>query len=183
MFNKRGIWLDNNSSEHKHDTLLNNVLIEVLKEKNIKTIIDFGCGQGEYAKQFINAGFDCECCDGNPFTKELSNGLCFVQDLSVDFNLNKKYDCVLCLEVGEHIPQKYESIFINNLLKHSNGLIILSWATIGQGGHGHVNEQPNEYIEEIFKNHNYTRNKELETRLRSVVEWWWFSNTIMIFEK
>jgi hypothetical protein len=81
------------------------------------------------------------------------------------------------------IPQKYESTFINNLLKHSNGLIILSWATIGQGGHGHVNEQPNEYIEEIFKNNNYSRNKELETRLRSAVEWWWFSNTIMVFKK
>lgn len=183
MFNERGIWLDNNLVEHKYDAPLNNMLIEVLKEKQVKTIMDFGCGPGDYAKRFIDSGFKCKCCDGNPHTEELSDGLCFVQDLSVDFDLNEKYDCVLCLEVGEHIPNKYENVFINNLLKHSKGLIILSWATIGQGGHGHVNEHPNEYIEDIFNSHNYNRNKKLETKLRNAAEWWWFNNTIMIFEK
>ena len=183
MFNERGIWQDNNLVEHKYDAPLNSMLIEILKEKKAKSIVDFGCGPGEYAKSIINERFECDCCDGNPHTNELSSGLCFVQDLSIDFDLNKKYDCVLCLEVGEHIPEEYESVFINNILKHSNGLIILSWATIGQGGHGHVNEHPNDYIQELFKLHGYSRNVEIESRLRSVAQWWWFKNTIMVFEK
>lgn len=183
MYNDRGVWLDNNVVEHKFDEPLSLMLNQILKEKNVESIIDFGCGPGEYAWSFTNNGFDCECCDGNPYTKELSKEKCFVKDLSVDFDLEKRYDCVLCLEVGEHIPKEYENILINNLIKHSKNLIILSWATIGQGGHGHVNEAPNEYITQLFFNEGFNRNSEIEKKLRESSQWWWFKNTIMVFEK
>ena len=175
--------MEKNSHEHKYDSLLNNELIKILKEINCGSIIDLGCGPGLYSKVFINENFDCQCYDGNPHTPEESDNLCSVLDLSEPFDLNKKYDCVLSLEVGEHIPKQYETIFIDNLLNHSNKVIILSWATIGQGGYGHVNEQPNNYIESLFTPHGYTRNLEYEKRLRDSAHWWWFKNTIIFFEK
>jgi cyclopropane fatty-acyl-phospholipid synthase-like methyltransferase len=183
MINERGYWMEKDSHEHKYDSPLNNELVKILKETNCESIIDLGCGPGLYSKVFVNENFDCQCYDGNPYTPEESDGLCSVLDLSEPFDLNKKYDCVLSLEVGEHIPKQYETIFIDNLLNHSNKAIILSWATIGQGGHGHVNEQPNNYIENLFTPHGYIRNLEYEKRLRDSAHWWWFKNTIMFFEK
>lgn len=183
MINERGYWMEKNNHEHKYDSPLNKELVNILKEINCKSIVDLGCGPGLYSKVFVTENFDCQCYDGNPYTPEESDNLCSVLDLSEPFNLDKKYDCVLSLEVGEHIPKQYESIFINNLLNHSNKSIVLSWATIGQGGHGHVNEQPNNYIENLFTPHGYTRNLDYEKRLRDSAQWWWFKNTIMFFEK
>jgi cyclopropane fatty-acyl-phospholipid synthase-like methyltransferase len=183
MINKKGFWEDNNISEHKYDKPLSDMLVNIFKENNINTVLDMGCGPGMYAENFNKNNIECDCCDGNPFTPELTNGKCFVSDLSEPIDFKKKYDCVLSLEVGEHIPQEYEHIFIDNILKHSKDLIILSWATVGQGGHGHFNEKPNDYIELIFRDKNHKRNKELETKLRESSHWWWFKNTIMVFEK
>lgn len=182
MISERGYWLEKDSHEHKYDSDLATQLVFLLKELNCNSILDLGCGPGLYSTFFVNEGFDCECYDGNPYTPEESNNLCSVLDISEPFDLGKKFDCVLSLEVGEHIPKEYEDIFIDNLIKHSNGLIILSWATIGQGGHGHVNEQPNEYIENLFIQTEYKRNFEYETKLRESAYWWWFKNTIMVFE-
>ena len=183
MINERGYCLEKNSHEHKYDLPLNQELTKILKEVNCKSIVDLGCGPGLYAKSFIVSNFDCECYDGNPHTPDETDNLCSILDLSEPFDLNKKFDCVLSLEVGEHIPKEYQDVFIENLLRHSNGLIILSWATIGQGGHGHVNEQPNDYIEGLLTPHNYKRNTEYENRLRDSAQWWWFKNTVMVFQK
>jgi len=48
---------------------------------------------------------------------------------------------ILSLEVAEHIPAQFESIYIDNLVKHAKEDIILSWAKLGQSGHSHVNNK------------------------------------------
>ena len=45
-------------------------------------------------------------------------------DLAIDFELDKQYDWVLSLEVGEHIPAKYFDAFIKNLCKHCNQRVL-----------------------------------------------------------
>jgi hypothetical protein len=52
--------------------------------------------------------------------------------------------------VAEHIPPEYESIFIENLISCNRKGIILSWAIPGQGGHGHFNEKPNDYVIDLI---------------------------------
>jgi len=183
MINERGFWEDNGIHNHKYDQPLNEGISKYLKSYGVDSILDLGCGTGQYAERFIQDGFICDCYDGNPNTPEISNNICGVLDLSVPVDLGKTYDCVLSLEVGEHIPEEYESIFIENIVKHSKNLVILSWATIGQGGYGHYNERPNEYIESLFLNYGFHREKEVESVLRQVPQWWWFKNTIMVFKK
>ena len=180
---KRGYWVTDNTSEHKFDTNVAEETLKILNEKNLKTLFDAGCGPGEYTKYFTENGIECICCDGNPFTPKLTNGKGFVLDLSKPFSMGPKFDCVFSLEVGEHTPAEYESIFIRNLVDHSKNFIVLSWATIGQGGYGHFNERPNEYIENLLLEYGYVRNKLLEERVRINSFWWWFRNTIMIFER
>lgn len=182
--NKNGFWETNTEIGHVHDKSLCNSLINYLKEKNVKTLIDFGCGMADYVKSIINEKIICEAYDGNPNTEILTNGIGKVLDLSKEFNLNKKVDCVLSLEVGEHIPKEYEQIFINNLCNHSNDLIILSWAIIGQSGDGHVNCQNNDYVISELKKRGFSYELDSSIKLRnSISNAKWFKNTIMIFKK
>ena len=183
--NKRGFWEDSISkcSPHVHDRALNTEIIKLLKDLNVTSILDLGCGPGLYSKNFIKNGFDCKCYDGNPYTEEDTNGRCQVLDLSKLVELNRKFDCVLSLEVGEHIPNQYEDIFIQNITNHCSNIIILSWAIPSQPGDGHVNCQSNDYIEVLLKNKNFLRNLELENSLRKSAKRRWFKNTLMVFEK
>ena len=61
-------------------------------------------------KQLISEGFKCEAYDGNPNTPEMTGGIGKVLDLSERFDLGKKFDYVVSLEVAEHIPKEYEEI-------------------------------------------------------------------------
>jgi len=181
--NQKGYWESDTSYAHVYDALLSKTLIKYLKDNNIKSIYDFGCGMGDYAKNIINAGITCKAFDGNPFTKELTGGVGDVLDLSVPVQL-EKFDCVLSFEVGEHIPAEYEETFINNLVNNTNSKIILSWAVEGQGGTGHVNCRNNDYIINVFKNKDFEYDEESSMHLRShISNAPWFRNTIMIFDK
>jgi len=179
---KNGFWLDMSSDGHYFDKSLNIEIVRLLKEEKINSVVDLGCGTGDYAKEFKKEEFSCDCYDGNPNTEKLTNGLCSEINLAEDVDLNKKYDCVVSLEVGEHIPKEFESTFINNLIKHSNRLIVLSWAVVGQGGRGHVNERNNDYIEKVFVEKGWKRSKEKENCLRMKSSLIYFRNTIMVYE-
>lgn len=180
---KTGAWSTKDLNEHWHDGPLCLELSKLFKDKNIKTIVDFGCGTGSYVKFFKNTGFVIDGYDGNPNTVELSNGECSVLDLTTDFELGKTFNCVLSLEVGEHVPKEYEQLYINNLVKYSNEYVIISWGVPGQGGYGHVNCQTNEYIKDEFKKRGYESMDLIEDAIRRSAEASWFANTLMVFKK
>ena len=147
----RGYWLTTHEQEHHaHDPELCQALIEVFREEG-GSVVDFGCGPGDYVKAMQAAGIVCAGYDGNPKTSQFTQGVCQVLDLSIPVQLPERYEWVLSLEVGEHIPAAYETTFIQNLDRHNTWGVILSWAVEGQGGHGHVNERSNRYIEERFR--------------------------------
>lgn len=187
---KTGIWtvntgpsstIHNAPTLHKYDPGLADALIHFLQDQD--TIVDFGCGNADYTKLLVKENKTVECYDGNPNTPEMTDGLCKVLDLSKEFDLNKKFECVISLEVGEHIPPEYEQIFIDNLDRHSAQCVILSWALPGQGGDGHFNERDNSYIKENFEKRGYKNWIEAENYLRESTTLWWFKNTIMVFLK
>ncbi|XP_023347546.1 uncharacterized protein LOC111716340 [Eurytemora carolleeae] len=77
--------------------------------------------------------------------------VCFL-DASIPVNLENfdalgaPFDWVVSIEVGEHIPAEYMMIYIDNLIRLSKYGIIISWAVVGQDGHGHVNTRSNEDV-------------------------------------
>jgi tryptophanyl-tRNA synthetase len=97
--------------------------------------------------------------------------------------LDNKFDCVLSLEVGEHIPKEYESVFIDNVCSHTNNLLIISWAVVGQGGDGHINCQNNEYVINQIESRGLLYNPLKSKELRESATIGWFKNTIMVFYK
>lgn len=187
---KTGIWKINTGPSsrianepvlHKFDESLCNALISFLEDQ--ETVVDFGCGNADYAKILRKEGKKIDAFDGNPYTPEMTDGFASVLDLSEEFNLNKTYECVISLEVGEHIPKSREQIYLNNLTRHSRQGIILSWALPGQGGDGHVNEQPNSYIIEEMEKRGFDYWEQASLFLRGAATLWWFKKTIMVFLK
>lgn len=178
---ERGYWIGDVSSDHFFDVGLAPALVDFFKKESCSSIVDFGCGMGEYVKYLKASGLYCEGYDGNPNTPELSEGFAQVADLSVPLELKRKFNWVLSLEVGEHIPKKYERIFIENLIKHCQSGIVLSWALKGQGGQGHFNERSNRYIKKVMKKHGLINDVEAETFLRENARANWLQNTIMVF--
>jgi len=171
------------SSQHCYDTSLGESLLKFLKNENISSIVDFGCGMGNYVKKFQENNINAVGYDGNPNTPELTNNLCKVLDLSIPKQFDKPFDWVMTLEVGEHLPQQFEDIFIQNIHNNNKYGIVLSWAVKGQGGHGHFNEQNNDYIKSKICNLGYINDINTENELRKDSTLKWFKNTIMIFRK
>jgi len=168
-------------SEHVTDLNLAEAIVEFLKKENGQTIVDFGCGDGDYVNYFIKNGLSAVGYDGNPVTELASGGTCFVQDLSIPLDLNRQFDWVMSLETGEHLPQQYERIFIENLTRHVKKGLILSWAIKGQGGVGHFNEQNNDYIKAIFADLGWYNDIDAENHLREKATVHWIKNTVMVF--
>ena len=112
---EKGFWYCENEEGHCFDLFLCKEIIKILRKENINNIVDFGCGPGKYVASILEEGFECIGYDGNPNTPNYTNGICGVLDLSEDFTLDAKFDCVISLEVGEHIPKEYESVFLDNI--------------------------------------------------------------------
>jgi cyclopropane fatty-acyl-phospholipid synthase-like methyltransferase len=180
--NQKGFWENKTSEGHHHDKRLALAIASMIKKQDCKTLVDFGCGMGYYTEQFRHAGIICQAYDGNPNTYALTLGTGRTQDLSVEFDLVEKFDCVLSLEVGEHIPAEFESIYLDNIAKHAMGMIILSWAVPGQAGDGHVNCQTNEYIIDQMHLRAYTMDEIATKALRNASSLPWFQKTIMVFK-
>ena len=184
---RHGYWEGSKQEEVRlcapFDQPLAHCLVSFFQREGAKSVVDFGCGMGDYIKTLLQHQISCEGYDGNPYTHQLTEGLGKIADLSQRVELNKKFDWVLSLEVGEHIPKKHMRTFLENLHRHAMKGIVLSWAVKGQGGHGHFNEQNNDSIKHLMAEYGYTSDLMEETSMRAHSTLEWFKNTIMVFRK
>ena len=77
----------------------------------------------------------------------------------------------------------HEATFIENLHRHNARGMILSWATKGQGGTGHVNEQDNGYVKARVCAKGYVNDVEAERALREAARFSYFKRTVMVFRR
>ena len=187
---KKGMWvghqgdstiISGGGSPHKIDNGLMEGFPSIFEDGS--SVVDFGCGNADYIKRLISDGFKCEAYDGNPITPKMTGGIGKVLDLSKRFDLEKKFDYVISVEVAEHIPKEYEEIYVDNLIRHTGYYLITSWAIKGQGGDGHVNEQDEDYVLNLYKEKGMVYQKDISEALRGVATLGWFKKTIYVFEK
>ena len=92
---------------------------------------------------------------------------------------------VLSFEVGEHIPQEYESAFVNNISTLCSRLLIISWAGVNQPGFGHVNCKSSEDVIKLFENQGFKFNLELTSQIRQghkgITSY--FADSLLVFNK
>ena len=185
--NNRGYWEDMTKKdiqrEHAFDQPLCDQLKQFFTNEHIDIVVDLGCGLGNYTEQLNTETMVCDGYDGNPNTVILTNQKCKVLDLSKKHTFEKKYDWVLSLEVGEHLPKQYEDTFINNICDNCIYGMVISWAMKGQGGKGHFNEQDNEYVVDEIDSRGFKHDVKSSNVLRDKSSLWWFKNTLMVFRK
>lgn len=177
-----GYWTGQVDGHHLHDPLLAQALVNFFKQEQATSIADLGCGLGKYVKTFRDNGLLAVGYDGHPETPIITAGLGSVLDLSRPIDIPVS-DWVLSLEVAEHLPQKFEAIFLDNLHRSNDRGIVLSWALKGQGGDGHFNEQNNDYVKAAITKLGYVNDLEAERLLRSSVQQSYFRSTVMVFRR
>ncbi len=130
----------------------------VLDYLSVNSVVDVGCGMGNWLKVFSEngvaniRGFDGACVNQEKMCvpKQVFTPI----DLEGDFNIQSRADLVVCLEVAEHLLDKQAHILIKNLVSVAP-VVLFSAAIPLQGGSRHVNERWPEYWSEIFKQHGY----------------------------
>ena len=180
-----GIW-DKNLASYKHTPTPDPIMKEIIRIMPVGVgIADLGCGIGWTCFYLHNAGFDVIGYEGTPDLRDIAVFTpIHQQDLSIPFWIPDQRN-IICMEVGEHIPNQYEDTVFDNITNNAKFRVILSWAIPDQGGTGHVNEQPNYHVIGQMIKRGFTINSELTRSLRSVTpdETWWFRNTIMVFDR
>ena len=115
----------------------------------IQSVVDFGCASGFYLEGFMETGVTVR-----GFEYLLENCIEFMSDNIKPYidkgDLMENIDCgsfdlVMSIEVAEHLLPEKSDIFIDNLVRASRKYVLLTAAPPGQGGTGHINEQPREY--------------------------------------
>ncbi|WP_051249605.1 class I SAM-dependent methyltransferase [Maridesulfovibrio zosterae] len=105
------------------------ILIDTLSPRSI---LDVGCGRGAWCSKWIEHGIqDTYGVDGEYVSKDklkFLNEHFITKNLASSFNLGRKYDLVVSLEVAEHIPEVDSDMFIHNLVQHGK-VILFSAAT------------------------------------------------------
>jgi SAM-dependent methyltransferase len=152
-----------------------------------KSVIDVGCGLGTWLSVFQAHGvedvwgIDCDYVDQNLLEIPKERFLTF--DLKSPFRLNREFDLVVSLEVGEHLPNECAETFVDSLTKLAP-VILFSAAIPFQGGTKHINEQWQDYWVKHFQNKGYVAIDCIRNRVweNERVEFWYAQN-MLVFAK
>lgn len=156
------------------------------------TMIDLGCGSGAMCN--VAGRLGC-VSDGFDYAIEqltvVGNSSLHRADLTDRHAMltGLSAGLVLCLEVAEHIASgEDEEILLQNINATTDSVLLFSAATPGQGGCGHVNEQPHDYWREKLTDLGLVEDALLTKRLRRV--WlevasaaWWYGQNVMVWRR
>lgn len=184
-----GCWYSPTLVGHWFDERLAVGISKLFHYMDVREVGDFGCGPGWYVAYWRKQGYDADGYDGNPYTEKLSATFfddgyyCQCADLTEELEADGMFDAIVSLEVGEHIPQDWESTFIRNLTRNARNHIILSWAVEGQAGDGHVNCHSNDFVISRMRQYGFVLNKPTTHYLRECACLPWFKQTLLCFDR
>jgi cyclopropane fatty-acyl-phospholipid synthase-like methyltransferase len=154
-----------------------------------KSLIDVGCGAGTLLARLKQDGVEVrglEYSDSN-IVRCREKGVSVQKfDLETDQTVEGASDITVSFEVAEHLPESVADNYVRVITQFSP-IVIMSAATVGQGGVDHVNEQPHEYWIEKMQRRGFDYDQEKSLQVRA--EWarqgvaYWYANNIMIFRK
>jgi hypothetical protein len=121
--------------------------------------------------------------DGSPSVEELTNGFISYMDLTKPQTFNKSYDCVMSISVGEVIPKQFEKVYVENVLKPVEDLLVVSWAQKLNRNWVFPNEKSNEEVIAMFEPHGMKLQKDMSRALRVSAVVPWYKSALMVFTK
>ncbi|XP_060596739.1 uncharacterized protein LOC132750721 [Ruditapes philippinarum] len=170
------------SGQHMTDTKLASALADFFKGKYVGS---FGDGPGRYKQLLTDSGKlkAYDAYDGAPFCDVTSEGRVQFLDLTLPQYGLPLYDWIISLEVAEHIPEQFESTFIDNIVRHAREGVVLSWARPGQGGYSHVNNRPFEYVKELMERLGFSHDDLESEKLKNIASFPWFKWNTNVYRR
>jgi SAM-dependent methyltransferase len=157
----------------------------------VRSVVDVGCGSGAFAAEFIKRGYQVIGCEHSAYGRKLAAQ----QGVNViKFDLNRTppvllvgtFDLAYSFEVVEHLPPILGDKLVHFLTQLSS-LVVFTAAQSGQGGVGHINEQPLNYWIEKFRQRGHELDQvataELKARFEKSGAATWFSANVCVFRK
>lgn len=136
---------------------------------DIHSVIDVGCGEGYSLDFFLDLGCDAHGVEGyaESISKSRHAEKIFCHDYEKQpYKPERIFDMAWCCEFVEHVEaDKIDNFFAT--LKRAR-IVFMTFAIPGQGGHHHVNEQPQEYWLEAFQKRGFTLSVDLTNSARAV---------------
>ncbi len=160
----------------------------ILKQYGPKSIIEFGCGNGDLSKALANADIAVTAIDGyaTPDFSGYDNITFYKIDLSDPIALgnflatqNQKFDVAICMEVAEHLDPDVSKALIDSLTCAAD-VVIFSAAVPGQDGEGHINCRSRSYWHVQFEKNNFLLKDSIRSQIRNneKVGRWYALNTV-----
>jgi SAM-dependent methyltransferase len=157
------------------------VMPRIIAEVHPKSLLDVGCGTGTWLKAAADLGVaDFFGVDGVAIAASrllIPSGRFAQQDLTKTWDLGRRFDVALCLEVAEHLDESHAGNLIDSLVRHAD-LIFFSAACPGQEGQHHVNCQWPDYWQRLFNERGFACSDDLRWQIwdDSHVEPWYKQN-------
>lgn len=154
-------------------------------------VIDYGCGTGSLLLAIRSRGV---AVAGTEYS-QLARRYCQKKGLDpLPLDLRDppvvpplgKSDVAMSFEVAEHLPQAVATDFVR-LLSATAPAVVFGAATPGQGGQGHINEQPHEYWISRFSERGFVWDEALSLGFRE--SWraagvdFWYADNAMVFRQ
>lgn len=129
-----GAWVYNGFQKYKYDSNLIEIIYNCYKASKSQSIVDFGCGAGNYVASLRRLNIPAVGYDANPYTPTLSkyllensNRCCEVADLTEELEFDIPFDMTICIDVLQYIPDMLIDIAINNLCTMTKKILILKY--------------------------------------------------------
>ncbi len=156
-------------------------LAAVIQAANPRSVLDVGCGTGTWLRAACELGLDDVVgIDGVRAPDDLlqvdARKIKFL-DLTKPFDLGRRFDLVLCLEVAEHLPESAAVDLIDSICRHTDR-VLFSAACPEQPGQHHINCQWPTYWQAIFNQLGFTCDDTIRWQLWALrdVEPWYRQN-------
>lgn len=152
------------------------------------TLFDIGCGMGLYINELRKTGKTVLGCDYSDAAVQIApeEVEVFKADATKPIHIDKTFDLVMCFEVAEHIQTQLSQQLVTNCTSYAD-TVIFTAAPVGQGGVGHINEQPYDFWINLFENEDFQYNRSLSESVRSKMQDEdivpWLANNFMCFKR
>lgn len=135
------------------------ILPHMLRSIPVASVLDVGCGTGLWLRVCGELGVkDRMGIDGHPAGDgllEIPPAQYHQLDLARPFDLRRRFDLVISVEVAEHLPRESAQDFVASLCRHGD-VILFSAAIPLQGGQHHINEAWQSYWAGLFGGHGFS---------------------------